>query len=87
MRSHKSGVHRYKGFKNREERKRKHMTRAEMESQMMALKSSKTLEFFVKDVNDDFTPTNYFIVEFNMKEKMSLEAFRNLVYLMVVGWI
>lgn len=87
MRSHKSGVHRYRGTKNREVRKQRHLTRAEMESQMMMLKSSKMLEFFVKDVDNDFTPTDYFIVEFRLNDKMSLEAFRNLVYLMVVGWL
>ena len=87
MKSNKFDAHRYRGLKKREVRKQKHLTRVEMEAQMMALKSSKTLEFFVKDVDNDFTPTDYFIVEFRLKNKMSLEAFKNMIYLMVVGWL
>lgn len=83
----KHNVHRYRGFEKREQRKAKHLTRAEMESRILELKRHKTLEFFVKDVDDDFTPTDYFIVEYRLKDKMSLEAFRNLMYLMVVGWL
>ena len=87
MNNKRRGLQQYRGKGRRELRKQKHLSRVEMESRIMALKASKTLDFFVKDVKDDFTPTNYFIVEFRLKEKMSLEAFRNWVYLMVVGWL
>lgn len=87
MNNKRYGLDKYRGKGKRELRKEKHLSRVEMESQMLALKASKTLEFFVKDVKDDFTPTDYFIVEFRLKNKMSLEAFKNMVYLMVVGWL
>ena len=87
MNNKRRGLQQYRGKGRRESRKEKHLSRVEMESKMLALKASKTLDFFVKDVKDDFTPTDYFIVEFRLKDKMSLEAFKNMVYLMVVGWL
>ena len=87
MNNKRRGLQQYRGKGRSDLRKEKHLYRVEMESQMLALKDSKTLEFFVKYVKDDFNPTDYFIVEFRLKNKMSLEAFKNMVYLMVVGWL
>ena len=70
----------YRGLKKRLERKRKHMERADFERMMFVLKQQKRIAIWVKDVKDDHTPTNYFVVEFRLKDKMTLHDFEEMVY-------
>jgi hypothetical protein len=81
-----------KRFRNlgvRRDRKKKHLSRADFERRIFELQRNKVLEFFTKDVDDEITPTNYFIVEFNLKHKISLAKFKSIMYLLIseVEWL
>lgn len=73
----------YRGIANREKRKREHVTRAELEHRLLDFQQKNIMEVFTKDVDNDFTPTKYFIVEFNLEDEMCLAKFRNILSLTV----
>lgn len=70
----------YRGLKKRRDRKRKHKERGDYERMMFELKQNKRIAVWVKDVKDNHTPTDYFVVEFHLKDKMTLQDFEEMVY-------
>jgi hypothetical protein len=76
-------LQRYRAEARREKRIKRHANRGLEESRIMEFQRKGILEVLTKDVNDDFTPTDYFIVEFNLEDKMSLIQFRNMLSIKV----
>lgn len=70
----------YRGIKKRLDRKRNHIERADFERLMFKLKQEKRIVLWVKDVKNDHTPTDYFVAEFHLKDKMTLEHFEEMLY-------
>ncbi len=86
--SEKDKVHPYRGLKRRLERKKKHMDRADFERMMFELKQSKKIVVWVRpdQIKNDWTPTDYFVVEFNLKDPMTIADFEEMV-LMEMGML
>jgi len=76
----KDKVHPYRGLKKRLDRKRKHMEKADFERLMFELKRDKRIALWAKDVKDNKTPTKYIVVEFNLKDSMTLADFEEMIY-------
>ena len=70
----------YRGLKKRLERKKKHMEKADFERLMFELKQHKRIALWAKDVKNDHTPTKYIVVEFHLKDAMTLLDFEEMLY-------
>lgn len=77
----KNKQHPYRGIKKRLDRKAHHKKRTDFESLMFKLKQEKRIVLWVKDVKNDHTPTDYFVAEFHLKDKMTLKDFEELLYI------
>ena len=71
----KERVHPYRGIKKRADRKTKHNKRVELERILYEMRQNKVINIYAKDVKDDHTPTDFFVVAFNLKEPMTLKDF------------
>jgi len=65
----------YRGLKKRAERKIKHNRRADFERILFEMRLSKVINIYVKDINDNHTPTDFYVVAFNLKESMTFKQF------------
>jgi len=71
----KEKVHPYRGKRKREDRKVNHNKRANLERILFEMKQNKVINIFAKDIKDDHTPTNFYVVAFNLKEPMTFKNF------------
>lgn len=71
----KNREHPYRGLKKRKDRKRNHNKRAELERILFEMRLNKVINIYAKDISDDHTPTNFFVVAFNLKESMTFKDF------------
>ena len=76
----KEREHPYRGLKNRRDRKADHNKRVDLERIMFEMKQNKIINVFAKDVKDDHTPTDFFVVAFNLKEAMTLKDFEESLF-------
>lgn len=70
----------YRGIRKRLDRKIAHLKRADLERLMFELKQHKRIVMWGKDVKDDHTPTKYIVVEFNLKDAITISDFEELLY-------
>ena len=70
----------YRGLKKRYDRKKDHKDRADYETYMFELKQDKRISIWTKDVKNNHTPTDYFVVEFHLKNKLTLQDFEEMIY-------
>ena len=71
----KDKVHPYRGLRKRADRKTNHSKRAELERILFEMKQNKVINIYAKDVKDDHTPTDFYVVAFNLKEPMTFKDF------------
>ena len=71
----KNKVHPYRGKRKREDRKSKHNKRAELERILFEMRQNKVINIYAKDIKDDHTPTDFYVVAFNLKESMTFKDF------------
>ncbi|MBA7490190.1 hypothetical protein ES702_00725 [subsurface metagenome] len=76
----KDKVHPYRGIRKRLDRKKEHIEKADFERLMFVLKQHKRIVMWGKDVKDDHTPTKYIVVEFNLKDAITISDFEELLY-------
>lgn len=70
----------YRGLKKRYDRKKDHINKADFERLMFELKRDKRMAIWTKDVKNNHTPTDYFVVEFHLKDKLTLQDFEEMIY-------
>ena len=75
----KERVHPYRGKKKREDRKADHNKRANLERILFEMKLNKVINIYAKDIKDNHTPTNFYVVAFNLKESMTFKEFEELL--------
>jgi len=71
----KEKVHPYRGLRKREDRKTNHNKRVQLERILFEMRQNKVINIYAKDVKDDHTPTNFYVVAFNLKEPMTFKDF------------
>jgi len=71
----KEKVHPYRGLKKRADRKTNHNKRVELERILFEMRQNKVINIYAKDIKDDHTPTDFFVVAFNLKEPMTFRDF------------
>jgi len=71
----KEMVHPYRGRKRRADRKNNHNKRANIERILFEMKQNKVINIYAKDIKDDHTPTNFYVVAFNLKVSMTFKDF------------
>ena len=71
----KNRVHQYRGKRKREDRKKNHSQRANFERLLFEMRQNKVINIYAKDIKDDHTPTNFYVVAFNLKEPMTFKEF------------
>ena len=71
----KNKVHPYRGKRKREDRKKDHSKRANLERILFEMRQNKVINIYAKDIKDDHTPTNFYVVAFNLKESMTFKEF------------
>ena len=71
----KERVHPYRGKRKREDRKADHNKRANLERILFEMKLNKVINIYAKDIKDNHTPTNFYVVAFNLKESMTFKEF------------
>lgn len=76
----KDSKHPYRGSKKRRDRKSYHNKRAELERMMFEMRQNKVINIYAKDVSDDHTPTNFFVVAFNLRETMTFKEFEEKIF-------
>ena len=71
----KEKVHPYRGKRKREDRKTNHNKRVNLERILFEMRLNKVINIYAKDIKDDHTPTDFFVVAFNLKEPMTFKDF------------
>jgi len=70
----------FRGLKRRRERKLDHTNRVELERRIFEGRMKKSIKVWVKDVDDNVTPTSYLIVEFNLGYDVTAKEFEEILY-------
>lgn len=77
---HDSTPQRYRGLKRRRDRELDHINRVDLERRIFEGRMKKSIKVWVKDVDDNVTPTKYLIVEFNLGYDVTAKEFEEILY-------
>lgn len=70
----------FRGLQRRRERELDHTKRVELERRVFEGRMKKSIKVWVKNVDDNITPTSYLIVEFNLGYDVTAKEFEEILY-------